>query len=145
MKHHAYAVIVIANHSPLPCNPKPLTIMLYRKENIILSKVDAFSDRIIRLGKYLKEEKHEQILRNQILRSGTSIAANTVESKNAQSRADFIGKLNIALKEADETKKWIKKLYVGEYIDQRGFESLDRDVTEIIKILTAIVKTSKRL
>ena len=120
-----------------------LKTMLEQRENIILTKTDAFSDRIIKLAKYLKNEKHEHIIRDQILRSGTSIAANAIESKNAQSRADFVSKLSIALKEADETSLWIKKLYVGEFIDQKGYESLTQDVTEIIKILTAIIKTCK--
>ncbi len=119
--------------------------MLKRKENIILTKTDAFSDRIVRLARYLQVEKHERILRDQILRSGTSIAANTAESRNAQSRADFISKLSIALKEADETQMWIKKLYVGNYINEKGYESLTQDVVEIIKILTSIIKTSKGL
>lgn len=119
--------------------------MLKRKPNIIIEKTDAFSDRIIKLSQYLEEEKHERIIRNQILRSGTSIGANTAESQNAQSRADFINKLNIALKEADETMFWIKKLHTGRYINQKGYDSLATDVVEIIKILTSIIKKSKGL
>lgn len=77
--------------------------MLQRKENIIQIKTEAYAARIVKLYTYLRDVKHEQTLSKQILRSGTSIGANTAESRNAQSKADFINKLSIALKEADET------------------------------------------
>ena len=117
--------------------------MLTRKENIILSKTDAFSDRIIKLVQHLKVNRCEPVICNQILRSGTSIGANTVESQNAQSRADFVNKLSIALKEADETQYWLRKLFAAGYIDQSGFASLNADNIEIIKLLTSIIKSTK--
>ena len=79
----------------------------------------------------------------QLLRCGTSIGANTRESKNAQSRGDFLSKLSIALKEADETAYWLDLLQATDYIDKKLFESLNSDCTEIIKMLTAIIKTLK--
>ena len=117
--------------------------MLERKENIILVKTDKFSDRIIKLHKYLTEVKHEYVMSNQILRSGTSIGANTVESRNAQGSKDFVNKLSIALKEADETEYWLKRLLTGGLITQPQFESMFNDNEEIVKILTSIIKTMK--
>lgn len=117
--------------------------MLPRKENIIQDKTSAYAIRIIRLYQYLTNVKHEQTISRQILRSGTSIGANTAESRNAQSRADFVNKLNIALKEADETAFWLKTLYGGNYITERQLQSMLADNTEIIRILVKIIKTSK--
>ena len=80
----------------------------------------------------------------QIYRSGTSIGANVAESINAQSDADFINKLSVALKEANETEYWLKNLYSADYIDQKGYQSLQKDNEEIIKILVSSIKTMKR-
>ena len=80
----------------------------------------------------------------QIYRSGTSIGANVAESINAQSDADFISKLSIALKEANETEFWLKSLYSGNYIDEKGFLSMMNDNEEIIRILVKSIKTKKR-
>ena len=117
--------------------------MLPRRENIIQDKTSAYAIRIIRLYQYLTNVKHEQTISRQILRSGTSIGANTAESRNAQSRADFVNKLNIALKEADETAFWLKTLYGGNYITERQLQSMLADNTEIIRILVKIIKISK--
>lgn len=117
--------------------------MLQRKENIILTKTEVFSARIVNMYRYLVEVKHEHIIANQILRSGTSIGANTAESRNAQSKIDFIHKLSIALKEADETEYWLKMLNSGHYITDRQLQSMMNDNEEIIRILTKIIKTSK--
>ena len=118
--------------------------MLKREKNILLEKVDAYSNRIIRLYKYLKDEKKEFIMSKQLLRSGTSIGANIVESQSAQSSADFIHKLEIALKEAKETHYWLEKLFAGEYINDAGYQSMSNDNIEIIKLLTSIIVTKKR-
>ena len=118
--------------------------MLKRENNILLTKVDAYSNRIIRLYKYLKDVEKEFILSKQLLRSGTSIGANIAESQNAQSSADFIHKLEIALKEAKETHYWLEKLLVGEYINEVGYKSMSNDNVEIIKLLTSIIITKKR-
>ena len=118
--------------------------MLKREKNILLEKVDAYSNRIIRLYKYLKDEKKEFIMSKQLLRSGTSIGANIVESQCAQSSADFIHKLEIALKEAKETHYWLEKLFAGEYINDVGYQSMSNDNIEIIKLLTSIIVTKKK-
>ena len=118
--------------------------MLPRKENVIQEKADAYSDRIVRLYQYLTTTKHENVFSKQILRSGTSIAANVVESRNAQSGRDFVSKLSIALKEADETAYWLKKLLAGNYITTTQYESMSNDNEEIIRILTKIIKTMKQ-
>ena len=118
--------------------------MLKRENNILLTKVDAYSNRIIRLYKYLKDVKKEFILSKQLLRSGTSIGANIAESQSAQSSADFIHKLEVALKEAKETHYWLEKLLVGEYINEVGYKSMSYDNIEIIKLLTSIIITKKR-
>ena len=103
----------------------------------------AFAVRIVKLYKYLSETKHEFILSKQLLRSGTSIGANTRESKNAQSKNDFLNKLNIALKEADETEYWLELLFRTEYLDVNQYQSIQQDTSELIKILTAIIKKLK--
>lgn len=79
----------------------------------------------------------------QLLRCGTSIGANTRESKNAQSRMDFLSKLNIALKEADETEYWLDLLHETKYLDDKMFNSLERDRKELIAILVTIIKKIK--
>ena len=88
-------------------------------------------------------EKHEQVMSKQLLRCGTSIGANTRESKNAQSRMDFLNKLNIALKEADETEYWLDLLHETKYLDDNLYKSINDDCAELIKILTAIIKKIK--
>ena len=117
--------------------------MLPRKENIIIAKSDVYSNRILKLYQYLTDVKHEFVISKQIVRSGTSIGANISESRNAQGEKDFINKLNIALKEADETEFWLKKLLYGDYITQIQYESMYQDNDEIVKILTKIIKTMK--
>ena len=117
--------------------------MLPRKENIIIAKSDVYSNRILKLYQYLTDVKHEFVISKQIVRSGTSIGANIAESRNAQGTKDFISKLNIALKEADETGFWLKKLLYGEYITPIQYESMYQDNDEIVKILTKIIKTMK--
>ena len=118
--------------------------MLKCENNILLTKVDAYSNRIIRLYKYLKDVEKEFILSKQLLRSGTSIGANIAESQSAQSSADFIHKLEVALKEAKETHYWLEKLLIGEYISEVGYKSMSNDNIEIIKLLTSIIVTKKR-
>ena len=103
----------------------------------------AFAIRIVKLYKYLSEEKKEYVISKQLLRSGTSIGANTRESKNAQSKNDFINKLNIALKEADETEYWLELLYQTEYLSDSEYQSIKEDNSELIKILTTIIKKLK--
>ena len=112
-------------------------------KSITHTKSKAFAVRIIRFYKYLAEEKHEYVLAKQILRSGTSIGANVRESYSAQSRADFINKLNIALKEADETLYWLEIFLESEIITQSEFDSLYTDLKEICALLASSIKTTK--
>ncbi len=112
--------------------------------NIIASKSKAFAIRIIKLYKYLTDEKHEYVMSKQILRSGTSIGANITEAVYAQSKADFINKINIALKESAETVYWLEILYETNYITEHQFENINHDATEILKLLTSILKSSKQ-
>ena len=113
-------------------------------DNVVADKRKSFAIRIIKFYKYLCDEKKEFILSKQILRSGTSIGANIRESKNAQSKADFISKMNIALKEADETAYWLELLWESEIIEKSQVKDLYELNTELIKLLTAIIKSSKK-
>lgn len=113
------------------------------KKNIIREKSFAFALRIVKLTRYLQEDKREYVLSKQILRSGTAIGALVREAEQAESKADFIHKLSIALKEANETDYWLELLFQAEVIDSTGYESVKPDIVELIKLLTSIVKTSK--
>ena len=107
------------------------------------NKTKLFALRVIKLSRYLIEEKKEFILSKQILRSGTSIGANVRERKNAQSKLDFINKLSAALKEADETSYWLELLVGSEYIEQKMFVSFEKDIKEIIALITASINTAR--
>ena len=117
--------------------------IMYQKNTISrLSK--SFALRVIKLYKYLLEERHEYIMSKQVYRSGTSIGANIAESRNAQSKADFINKLSIALKEADETMYWLELLHESENIDNKQFESMSNDLNIIIGTLIKIIKKLRK-
>ncbi|MDE1191126.1 MAG: four helix bundle protein [Arachidicoccus sp.] len=92
----------------------------------------------------MQTEKREYVLSKQLLRSGTSIGANIREAEQAQSKIDFIHKLSIALKEANETEYWLELLNQSGYLEQKLFESLYIDCKEMLKLLTSIIKTSKQ-
>ena len=111
------------------------------KENIIADKSKQFALRIIKLYRYLCDEKEEYILSKQLLRSGTSIGANIREALQGQSKSDFYAKLSISLKEASETEYWLELLHESGYIDDRSFESIYSDCVELLKLLTSILKT----
>ncbi len=113
------------------------------KENIIKTKSFAFALRIIKLYQFLQSEKREFILSKQLLRSGTSIGAMVREAEQAESKADFIHKLAIAQKEANESDYWIELLYQSGYIAEKQYQSVFYNITEIRKLLTSIIKTSK--
>ena len=117
--------------------------MEHTSSNVVREKSKAFAIRTIRFVRYLQTEKKDFVLSNQILRSGTSIGANVRESKNAQSTADFINKLSVALKEADETAYWLELLFESDTIDKTMFNSLNDDTKELIALLTSIIKTTK--
>ena len=112
-------------------------------DNIIENKSFLFAVRIVKLFKYIRRNKRETILATQLLRAGTSIGANVAESQQAQSRSDFISKLNIALKEAYETDFWLRLLFETQYINRLGFDSIIADCRELEKLLISIIKTSK--
>ena len=114
-----------------------------RVENNVYEITSEFAIRIVKLYKYLTDEKHEYIMSKQLFRSGTSIGANTFEGKNAQSRADFCNKMNIALKEATESGFWIDLLHKTDYMDDVLFESFYKDWNRIMGVLTKIVKATK--
>lgn len=114
------------------------------KDNIILDKSKAFALRIIKLYQYLRNEKKETVMSKQLLRSGTSIGANTREAMRGQTKPDFYAKLNIALKEADETAYWLELLFESDFIDRKQFDSIYSDCEEIISLLVSITKTQKR-
>ena len=103
-----------------------------------------FAVRIVKLCKHLNTNKKEYVLSKQLLRSGTSIGANISEAEQAQSRSDFISKMNIALKEAVETNYWLRLLQATDYSSETEFHSIYSDCRELEKMLTAIVKTSKQ-
>ena len=113
------------------------------KNSVAHIKAKAFAVRIVKFVKYLENEKHEYTLSKQMLRSGTSIGANLHECINAQSKADFISKLHIALKEANETEYWLELFFESEIIDKQMFDSLNADLNELISLLIASLKTAK--
>ncbi len=117
--------------------------MYQRNESILKDKSRAFAIRIVNLCKHLRNEKREYVMAKQVLRAGTSIGANISESVYAQSNADFISKLHIALKEASETEFWIDLLANTDYLKETEKTSLQSDCTELIRMLIASINTSK--
>ena len=113
------------------------------RQSIVGDKSLAFAKRIAKLYRFLVDKKKETIMSKQILRSGTSIGANIREGLFAQSRKDFISKMNIALKEAGETDYWLEILYSAEYLIEMEYKSLKNDNDELIKLLSSIIKTTK--
>ncbi len=114
-----------------------------RKENILRTKSFAFAVRIVKFHQFLKTEGNDYSLIRQILGSGTSIGALIRESENAESKKDFIHKLNIALKEADETQYWLDLLLASEIISEKMHKSIFSDAEELVKLLVASLKTTK--
>ncbi len=102
-----------------------------------------FAVRIVNLYRFLTKEKKEFDLSKQILRSGTSIGANVSEGERGQSKADFYSKMSIALKEANETHYWLRLLNATDYINETQFLNLEKDLKEIIALLTSICKTTQ--
>ena len=113
-------------------------------EKSIQNKSFQFAVRIVNLYKYLQAEYQDYVISKQLLRCGTSIGANVAESQQAQSRNDFISKLNIALKEAYETDFWLRLLHETQYIDQKSFQSIITDCIELEKLLISIINTAKK-
>ena len=113
------------------------------KDNILDRKCKAFAVRIVHFYKFLVNTQKEIVLSKQILRSGTSIGANIAEAQQAQSKPDFINKMNIALKEAYETEYWISLLYDTGYLSDEMYQSIHKDSVELVKLLSSTVKTMK--
>jgi four helix bundle protein len=113
------------------------------KESVVRDKSFGFALRVIQLYKYLIEEKKEYVLSKQLLRSGTAVGALVREADQAESKPDFIHKMAIALKEANETEYWIELLTQSEYINEKSNASIRTDLTELLKLLTSIIKTAK--
>lgn len=113
------------------------------KDNPLKTKSFAFAVRIVGLYKYLRQTKSELVIAKQIVRSGTCVGALVREAEHAESLKDFIHKLNIALKEANETAYWLDLLCTTQYISQAMYTSINNDCIELLKLLTASVKTAK--
>jgi len=112
-------------------------------KNVVATKSYAFALRTINLYKWLTSEKKEFVLSKQVLRSGTAIGALIKEAEHAQSRADFLHKMNIALKEANETEYWLMLLKDSSFLPTIEFNSIHSDCSELIRLLISIVKTVK--
>ena len=113
-------------------------------ESIVFDKSKKFALRLINAYKYLCDEKKEFVLSKQLLRCGTSIGANIAEAEQAQSKPDFVSKMNIALKETSETKYWINLLKATEFLSEKESKSLLADCVELEKLLVSIIKSSKQ-
>ena len=112
--------------------------------NAAAEKSFEFAVRIVNLYKYLTKEFNEYVLAKQLLRCGTSIGANIAEAQRGQSRADFAAKMNIALKETNETLYWLKLLHKTEYLTKMQYDSIDADARELLGLLTSICKTATK-
>ncbi len=113
-------------------------------DNILKEKSLLFAVRCVNLYEHLCVEKREFILGKQMLRSGTSIGANICEAQCAESIKDFVHKLHIALKEANETQYWFEVMFKANILTEKEYESMNNDLTELYAILTSIIKTSKQ-
>ena len=123
---------------------KIISKMILLNNNAIEEKSFNFSIRIVNLYKYLTEDKKEFVMSKQLLKSGTSIGANVAEAQRGQTKPDFNTKMNIALKEANETQYWLKLLYKTEYISEKEYLSIENDIREIIAILVSICKRTNK-
>ena len=113
-------------------------------ENIIKEKTFAFAIRIVKLYKYMCDDKKEYTLSKQLLRSGTSVGAMVREAEHAETKKDFLHKMAIAQKEINETIYWLDLLKETEYLSAEHHESISMDAVEIIKIITTILKSTKK-
>ena len=112
-------------------------------ENTVVEKSFEFAVRIVKLYRFLCDTRNEYVMSKQILKCGTSIGANVAEAQKGQSKADFTAKMQISLKEANETEYWLRLLHRTEYITKEQFVSMHRDVNELIALLSSICKSSK--
>ncbi len=114
------------------------------QDSILLGKSLHFAARIVKLYQYLSKEKHESVISKQIIRSGTSIGANANEAVYGVSKADFVAKLQISLKETAETEYWLRLLVLSDYLTETEGQSLIDDCLEIKRILVSTLNTTKR-
>lgn len=113
------------------------------KENVLKTKSFDFAVRVVNLYKFLKKEYNELVISQQVVASGTAIGALIREAEHAESTKDFLHKLNIGLKEANESKYWLDLLSATSYINKKMYDSLNKDCEELLKLLVASVKTTK--
>lgn len=113
------------------------------KNNVVAPKSIAFAIRIVSIYKFLSVELHEYVLSKQLLRSGTAVGALIKEAEYGQSKADFLSKMNIALKEANESDYWLLLLKEGNYLTESQYLSIQTDCSELIRLLASIVKSTK--
>ena len=118
--------------------------MMTRKDNSLAEKSMVFAVRVVGLYRYLSEKKRECVMSKQVLRSGTSIGANVREANSAQSKADFIAKMSIALKECDETGYWLELLSRTGFLSREEYISVESDCRELFAMITAILKSARR-
>lgn len=114
-------------------------------KNVLQDKSYVFAIRVVKLVQFLRSDKNEFVLSKQLLRSGTAIGALIREAEYGQSKADFVNKMSIALKEANETEYWINLLFDTDYIDEKLFESFKTDCKELLRMLISTIKTSKNI
>lgn len=112
-------------------------------ENILKEKSYVFALRVVKLAQYLNGRQKEYVISKRVLRSGTAIGALLSEAEFAHSKPDFVNKLSIGLKEANETYYWLKLLHEGEYISDTMFSSIKPQIKELIKLLVTSIKTAK--
>ena len=137
---------MIANNEKLFTVRCSLFVILQRKnmsKSLVLDKAIKFALRIVKLYRYLSEEKNEYVLSKQVLLSGTHIAKFIKDATQAESEQTFSGDMQIALKKASETEFWLLILHESEYLDEKPYNSINDDCIELIKMLTTSVKTSK--
>ena len=113
------------------------------KDNVVFDKSKKFAIRVVKLYKYLCDEKKEFVLSKQLLRSGTSIGANISEANCSISKKEFLSKMYIAFKECAESKYWLDLLFDTDYLTQTEYDSIMNDFTEIQKLLSSITKTTR--
>jgi len=113
------------------------------KENITSTKAVAFAIKVVHLYKELANEQKEYVLSKQLLRSGTAIGALIREAEQAESKTDFLHKMNVALKEANESGYWLFLLHEGKWLTNETFSSFNNDCVELVKLLASTVKTTK--
>ena len=119
-------------------------IIFTMSDSLIKNKSFSFAIRIIKLYKFLLENKKEYILSKQLLRSGTAIGALVREAQNAESSADFIHKLGMAQKENDETLYWLELMFETSYLEEKEYTSMHNDAIELLKMIRSAIITSKR-